>query len=85
MTLGMLSYSRSNLPILVSEQTATFLLKFGMSGRGTISLLRYDPKVSSEPKATLESTLLRAKKDNMRSILESMGALPQHTLLKPEL
>lgn len=55
----LLSYSRSNLPALVSEQTAAFLLKLKTSGRGTISFLRDDPTVCSEPKATPHGLGLR--------------------------
>lgn len=80
----LLSYSRSNLPALVSGQTATFLLEFKISGRGTIRLKRYDLRVCSEPRVTLEPTLLRVK-DNMTIVMESMGALPCHRCLKPEL
>lgn len=79
----LLSYSRSNLPALVSEQPAMVLLESQLSERGTISLLRYDPRVWSEPKATLEFALLWVKKDNMR--LETMGTLPWRPYLKPEL
>lgn len=74
MTLETLSYSRSSLPALLLERTASFLLEFKISGRGTISL-RYDASACSDPKATRVYAAWKTVWEEYYKVWEYIGSM----------